>query len=149
MRYFSFGSMYSQNTKQPGTTLKNSQLLVKYLKKTNRNLIFNLLFVVSPSVPAGCYDYRVLEYARQILLYLIIYIKRGFTLEQRLFLASPQLLKHYLIHQLLVLAKKFCLSLCWSMSSLILKIMMKLIMFASLQLDLMYAKGKFKQLRVV
>ena len=101
-----------RNTKQPGTTLKNSQLLVKCLKKTNRNLIFNLLFVVSPSVPAGCYDYRVLEYARQILLYLIIYIKRGFTLEQRLFLASPQLLKHYLIHRLLVLAKKFCLSLC-------------------------------------
>ena len=42
----------------------------------------------------------------QILLYLIIYIKRGFTLGQRLFLASPQLLKHHLIHQSLVLAKK-------------------------------------------
>ena len=78
--------------------------------------------------------------------YLIIYIKRGFTSEQRLFLASPQLLEYHLIHQSLVLAEAFCLSLCCSMSSLILKIMMKLIMFACLQLDLMYAEGKFKQL---
>lgn len=36
----------------------------------------------------------------------VIYIKRGFKLEQRLFLASPQLLKHHLIHQSLVLAKR-------------------------------------------
>ena len=104
---------------------------------------FNLSFVLSPSVPQ-CSVYRVLVHAD--IAYLIIYIKRGFTSEQRLFLALPQLLEHHLIHQSLVLAKAFCLSLCCSMRSLILKIMMKLIMFACLQLDLMYAEGKFKQL---
>ena len=134
-----------RNTKQPGITLKNSQWQVKCLKKTNRNLKFNLSFVVSPSVPEYVFSSTEFWYM-QTLLYLIIYIKRGFTLEQRLFLASPQLLKHHLIHQSLVLAKAFYLSLCWSMSSLILKVMMKLIMLACLQLDFMYAEGKFRQL---
>ena len=148
MRFFPLVQCIPRNTKQPGITLKNSQWQVKCLKKTNRNLKFNLSFVVSPSVPEYLFSATEFWYM-QTLLYLIIYIKRGFTLEQRLFLASPQLLKHHLIHRLLALAKKFCLSLCWSMSSSILKIMLKLIMFASLQLDLMYAKGKFKQLRLV
>ena len=61
MRFFPLVQCIPRNTKQPGITLKNSQLQVKCLKKTNRNLKFNLSFFVSPSVPV--FRYRVLVHA--------------------------------------------------------------------------------------